>query len=124
MSPQTKNIINWVLGGLVAAFFIFTAYGKLTGAGGPDAAAMIKSMGLDGDSVKALGIVEIISALLFLYPRTGILGTLLLVAYMGGVIATNLEHGMSIIPGVIISAILWIIAVIRFPELRSRILSK
>ena len=124
MSSQTKNIINWGLGGLVCLFFLFSAYGKLSGAGGADAAAMSKSMGLDADTLKSLGIVEILSALLFLYPRTGILGTLLLVAYMGGAIATHLTHGAPIMTPVIISAIVWIVAVIRFPELRFRILGK
>ncbi len=123
MSPQTKNIINWVLGGLVSLFFLYSAYGKLTGAGGPDAAAMVTSLGLDAGTMKMIGIIEILSAILFIYPRTGVLGTLLLAAYMGGAIATLLEHGISIMTPVIISAIVWIVAVIRFPELRSRISS-
>lgn len=56
-------------------------------------------------------------------PRlsTPILGTLLLAAYMGGAIATHLEHGQSIIAPCVIQAFVWIVAVYRFPELRTRL---
>ena len=62
--------------------------------------------------------------LLFLYPRTGIVGTLLLVAYMGGAICTHLEFAQPLAPPIIISAFVWIVAVVRFPELSQRILGK
>jgi hypothetical protein len=41
---------------------------------------------------------------------------------MGGAIATHLEHGESVIPGCVIQAILWIVAVFRFPELKNRLM--
>lgn len=122
MNLKSKQTLNWVLGGLVTALFLFSAMGKFM----PNAQTeeMITKMGLNLSILKVLGVVELISALLFLYPRTGVLGTLLLVSYMGGAIATHLEHGESVLPQCIIQAILWIVAVIRFPELRSRILSQ
>ena len=122
MSPKTKQIIGWVLGGLITALFLFSASGKLMG--NPEALKMAETFGLNASVIKTLGIVEIISALLFLYPRTGVLGTLLLAAYMGGVIATHLEHGMPIIPPCVIQAILWLVAIFRFPELTTRIMGK
>jgi hypothetical protein len=42
---------------------------------------------------------------------------------MGGAIATHLEHGDSIVAPCVIQAVLWIVAVFRFPELKSRIMS-
>jgi hypothetical protein len=50
------------------------------------------------------------------------LGSLLLAAYMGGAIATHLEHGQSIVAPCVIQTFLWIVAIYRFPELKSRIL--
>lgn len=122
MSPKTKQIISWVLGGLITALFLFSASGKLMG--NSDALKMAETFGLNASSFKTLGVVELISALLFLYPRTGILGTLLLTAYMGGAIATELEHGNSIIPQCVIQSILWLVAIFRFPELTNRIMGK
>lgn len=112
-----RNIINWTLTGLVALIFIGTAVGKLTGALKGD------EIGLNSGTFKMIAIVELFCAILFIIPRTGILGTLLLAAYMGGTIATLLEHGQSIMPAVIIEAMVWIVAVVRFPELKQRILN-
>jgi hypothetical protein len=121
MSSKTQQIVGWVLAGLVAALFLFSASGKLTG--NPDALKMAANFGLDASSFKMLGLVELVATLLFLYPRTGVLGTLLLAAYMGGAIATHLEHGDSVVAPCVIQAFVWIVAVFRFPELRSRITS-
>jgi hypothetical protein len=122
MTTKTKNIINWSLAGIVGFIFIGSAVSKLTGSA--DAIEMAKGIGLDLSTFKIIGLVELISVILFIIPRTGILGTLLLAAYMGGAIATHLEHGLSIVAPAAIQAFIWIVAVIRFPELTNRILNK
>ena len=120
MSPKTKQIIYWVLAGLVGALFLFSASGKLMGS--EEGATQAASLGLDVSTMKMIGVVELISIILFIIPRTGVLGTLLLAAYMGGAIATHLEHGQSIVAPCVIQAFVWIVAVFRFPELRSRLM--
>jgi hypothetical protein len=122
MSEKTRKIIYWSLTGLIAFVFVGSAMGKLTA----DAKAleMAASMGLDANTYKMLGFIEIISVLLFIFPRTGILGTILLVAYMGGAIATHLENGQSIIAPCVIQTILILVSIYRFPELVQRILNK
>ncbi|MCF8409258.1 MAG: DoxX family protein [Crocinitomicaceae bacterium] len=122
MSEKTKKIIYWSLTGLIAFVFVGSAMGKLTA----DAKAleMAASMGLDANTYKMLGFIEIISVLLFIFPRTGILGTILLVAFMGGAIATHLENGQSIIAPCVIQTILILVSIYRFPELVQRILNK
>jgi uncharacterized membrane protein YphA (DoxX/SURF4 family) len=122
MSPKAKNIIYWILTGFVAFIFIASATAKLTG--NAEMLKMAEKFGLDANTYAILGGVELVSVLLFIYPRTGILGSLLLIAYMGGAIATHLEHGESIIAPCIIQAFIWVVAVLRFPELKSRIFSK
>jgi hypothetical protein len=122
MSPKTKNIINWVLAGLVGFIFLGSAYGKLSG--GAEGIEMAKSIGIDANAYKIIGVVELISIILFLIPRTAVLGTLLLVAYMGGAIVAHLSHGMPIVAPAAISAFVWIVAVVRSPELLQRILGK
>ena len=87
MSSKTKNIINWVLAGLVGFIFLSSAYGKFTG--GAEDAKMAETLGLSARNITLIGIVELAAIILFLIPRTGVLGTLLLVAYMGGAIATH-----------------------------------
>jgi hypothetical protein len=120
MSDKLKKIIYWVLTGLVAFVFVGSALGKLTA--DADALKMAEGFGLNAQNYTILGVIEIISIILFIIPRTGILGTLLLAAYMGGAIATHLEHGQSVIAPCVIQAFLWIVAIYRFPELKSRLL--
>lgn len=120
MSEKTNKIIYWVLTGLVAFVFIGSAIGKFTA--GEEQLKMTEAMGINAKTVFYLGIIELLSAALFIIPRTGVLGTLLLAAYMGGAIATHLEHGEPFIAQCAIQAFIWIVAVYRFPELKSRIM--
>ena len=122
MNPKLKNIINWVLAGVVTFIFVGSGVNKLMG--GEDALKMAESFGISASNFRMLGMVELLSALLFLFPRTGILGALLLTAFMGGAIATHLEHGQSVVAPAVILAFLWVAAVIRFPEMLDRILGR
>lgn len=119
MSTKTRKIIGWVLTGLLAFVFLSSAFMKLKG--GVDVAKSATGFGITLGTLQLLGVVEIISLVLFAIPRTGLLGTLLLAAYLGGAIATHLEHNLPVVAPVIIQCILWITATIRFPELSRRL---
>lgn len=119
MTAKTQQIINGSLTIVVGLIFIGSAMGKFFG--GESSVQMAAGIGLTIGSLKVLGIVELVGVLLFIFPRTGILGTLILAAYMGGAIATHLTHGQPLIGPILIEAIIWIAAVVRFPELRTRI---
>ncbi|NBX11301.1 MAG: DoxX family protein [Chitinophagaceae bacterium] len=120
-SEKTKRIIYWVLTGLVAFVFLGSAAGKLSA--NEEALKMAAGFGLDAKTYTMLGIVELISIILFIIPRTGIVGTLLLAAYMGGAIASHLEHGVSIVAPCIVQTFMFLVAFYRFPELRSKLLN-
>lgn len=122
MSSKTITIIQWVLAGLVAFIFIGSAVSKLTA--NAEALDQVAKFGLTPTTYQWLGIIELISVVLFLYPRTGVLGSLLLIAFMGGAISTHVEFAQPLMAPIAISAFLWIVAVIRFPELSKRLLNK
>lgn len=122
MSEKVKNSILWVLTALVAALFLFSAFGKITG--NEESIKMAAGFGIDATAFLTLGIVELLAVALFIIPRTGVLGTLLLVAYLGGAIATHLEHGQSVVAPCVIQAFVWIVAVLRFPELSKRLFGR
>jgi uncharacterized membrane protein YphA (DoxX/SURF4 family) len=119
-SNQLNNIIYWVLTGLVAFIFLGSAISKFTA--NEEALKMASQFGLDAKTNTLLGIIEVICLILFIVPRTGIIGTLLLASYMGGAIATHLEHGISVVAPCVIETFVVVVAIYRFPELRSRIL--
>ena len=119
MNEKSKQIIYWILTGLVAFIFLGSAASKFTA--NEEGLKMAATFGIDEKTNTFVGIVEVVCLLLFVIPRTGILGTLLLSAYMGGAIATHLEHGVPILAPCIIQAFIFIVAFYRFPELRSKL---
>ena len=94
--------------------------GKLTGA--KEGVEMASNFGFDKQMYFMIGVVELVSVVLFVLPRTGILGSFLLVAFLGGAIATHLQHGESIVAPCIIEAFVLLVSFYRFPELISGLL--
>jgi uncharacterized membrane protein YphA (DoxX/SURF4 family) len=120
MTDKTKNLLQWIAAGLVAAIFVMSGIMKFNLPA--EMVAQMTSRGITPPIAKTLGAIEMISALLFLLPRTAVLGTLLLAAYMGGAIAIHLSYGESLIAPCVIQALVWIVAVWRNPELKTRLL--
>lgn len=120
-SITIKRIIYWVLTGLIAIVFLGSAAGKFSA--NEKALKIAAGFGLDAKTYTILGMVELLSIVLFIIPRTGMIGTLLLTAYMGGAIASHLEHSDSIIAPCIVQTLMLLVAFYRFPELRTRLLN-
>ena len=118
---KTNKTVAWVLTGLISLAFLGSAVGKFMA--NEEALKMAETFGIDAKTYLMIGVIELICLMLFIIPRTGILGTLLLAAYMGGAIATHLEHGESIIAPCIVEAFLFLVAFYRFPELRNTLLN-
>ena len=119
MNPKARNITGWILTGLLSVLLLVSAAMKLSG--NPEVTKSAAHFGLSLKKFTFIAVIEIVSTLLFIIPRTGVLGTLLLAAYLGGAIATHLEHFLPPYMPVIVQCVLWITAVIRFPELTRRI---
>src|SRR5690606_35607256 len=119
MSQKTIKITGWTLTIVLALVFTMSAFMKLTQ--NETALEQASSIGLDASTYQFIGVIEIISLILFIIPRTGVLGAMLLVAYLGGAIATHLQHQQPIAMAVIFQTLLWVTAFIRFPELKQRI---
>lgn len=122
MTIKTKTTISLMLTILVSALFIFSAVGKM--AGTKEVIEGAKAMGLSPATMRNIGIIELIIILLFASNRTGVIESVLLLAYMGGAIATHLEHGQSVVAPIAIAVFVGIVALFRFPELTLRILKK
>ncbi|AHF14278.1 DoxX family protein [Niabella soli] len=120
MSQKAINITGWVLTIILGLLFAMSASMKLT----QNASALQQAgaMGFSPETYLAIGIVEILSLILFIIPRTAIIGALLLVAYMGGAIATHVQHQLPAAMPVAIEALLWITIAIRFPRVRQQLL--
>ncbi len=108
---KTSSIIAWVISGLFTLLFFYSAAGKLFINPG-----QMDAMHLANWRV-IIAIGEIASALLFLFPRTNLYGTLLLSSYMGGAIIIHMTGGMSIVLPSVILVLVWVVGFLRNPEL-------
>lgn len=118
MENKSKKVLYWSATILVA--FILVSSGLLKIFGGAATAEMAKGLGEEGN-VLILGVLELFIAILWVLPRTGVAGTLLAVAYMGGAIAVHFVTGQPVLVPVIIQILIWLAAAIRFPELIHRL---
>jgi hypothetical protein len=121
---NTKKLITWGLTGLVGILFLGSGAAKLMMIEGSKEAADTLKMGIDLSTLKSIALIEIIAAILFLIPRTGVLGFGLLSAYMGGAIATHLTHGLPVLAPCVILGFVWITTLVRFPEVGQRLFAK
>jgi hypothetical protein len=109
-SSKLKNIIAWVIAGLLTALFVFSASGKFLH---PE---QMEQLNL-GNWRVIIGIGEISSALLFLFPKTNKFGLLLLSSYMGGAIIIHMTNSLSIVMPSLVLILVWLVGYLRNPEL-------
>lgn len=114
MPGRGRRIAGWVLTGLLTVLYVASASFKFSGAA-PIVEAFEK-WGLRDQRI-LIGVGELVSALLFLIPRTHSLGVLLLSAYMGGAIVTHMQHGEPYLFQSVILVLIWVTGFLRHPEL-------
>jgi hypothetical protein len=68
-----------------------------------------------------LGILELTCTVLYVIPRTSVLGAILLTGYLGGAVATHLRIGEQFITPAILGVLLWGGLFLRDPRLRALI---
>jgi len=100
-----------VLSAIVVLFMIFDGVIKL-----PPLQVVTETMGqlgwpADPNIARLIGIVGLISTVVYALPRTSVLGAILLTAYMGGAISTHVRIGNPLFShtlfGVYLGVILW-----------------
>ena len=75
--------------------------------------------GYSGTSLHFIGAALLVSVVLYLIPRTAILGAILLTGYLGGAVATHVTHGELWVAPVIFGAILWLGLLLRDRKLQA-----
>lgn len=78
-------------------------------------------LGLPESLAIGIGLLELACTILYIIPRTSILGAILLTGYLGGATVTTLRVGDSYIAAVILGVVLWAGLYLREPRLRALI---
>jgi hypothetical protein len=108
-SISNKQLLaSGVLSGLPTLFLLVDAGMKLFKP--PVVVQATLQLGYPESAIAGIGIVLLASTLLYLIPRTAVLGAVLLTGYLGGAVASHVRVGapaFTVVFPVIFSALLW-----------------
>jgi hypothetical protein len=63
--------------------------------------------GYDENLALGIGIVELVCTVIYVIPRTSVLGAILLTGYLGGAIATHVRISDAFFPPLILGVLVW-----------------
>ncbi|GAA2825714.1 DoxX-like protein [Aminobacter aminovorans] len=125
-TPAISNPALWtgrVLSGALIAFLVFDAVIKLV----PLQVVIdtTSALGFPPELARTLGVLTLVCAALYAWPRTAILGAILLTGYLGGAIAIHLRIGNPLFShtlfGVYLGLMAWGGLYLRDPRLQALI---
>jgi hypothetical protein len=100
------------LGATAITVLMLTASAIMKLKGGPELSEGFRHLGMPEDLRIGLGILELTVVAIYLFPRTSVLGAILITGYLGGAICTHLRVGDPflgpLVPGVLAWAGLWL----------------
>jgi hypothetical protein len=105
-----------VLSGLAAIAFLMSAIVKLIG--GQQLTEGMAHLGLPDAMVRPLALLELACVVLYLIPKTSVLGAVLLAGYMGGAICTHWRVGDPFFTQAALGVVVWLGLWLREPRLR------
>ncbi len=112
---------GYVSSGLAVAFLTMDATMKVFATA--PAIEGTKQLGYDPSVIVPLGAVQLVCLVVYLFPRTSVLGAILWTGYLGGAIATHVRVGNPLFSHVLfpvyVAALLWFGLWLRSPALRA-----
>ncbi|MBV1690061.1 DoxX family protein [Novosphingobium sp. G106] len=122
-NDKGKRTAGWVMSGLLIAFLVMDAGMKLV----PLQVVIETTAGLGYPTslgmVRGLGILTLTCTALYAWPRTAVLGAILLTGYLGGAVATHVRIGSPLFSHVLFGVYLGLLAwgglYLRDPRIRA-----
>ncbi|HXQ73140.1 MAG TPA: DoxX family protein [Pyrinomonadaceae bacterium] len=117
--PKGTRWAGRIISGLPALFLLVDGAMKLVKPA-PVVEATVR-LGYPESTIVPIGAVLIVCTILYLIPRTAVLGAILLTAYLGGAVATHVRAGepvFSIVFAIVFGVLLWLGLYLRNPTLR------
>jgi hypothetical protein len=116
-TPKWQRVTGWALSGLLAVAFLPSAFFKIAQ---PEGFLVEWSKTYPADTAVPIGVIELATFALYLVPKTRYLGGLLMLAYLGGAVATHVHanDGKFFVP-VVIGVVAWLGLYLRDRRLRA-----
>ena len=121
-APISKGAL-WagrIITGLAGLFLLLDGVGKLIKPKPVVEGTM--RLGFAESAIVPIGIVLIVCTIIYLIPRTSVLGAILLTGYLGGAVSAQVRGSEGVFPivfPVIIGGLLWLGLYLRNPKLRA-----
>ncbi len=92
MNSRATTTTGWLLSGLFVLFMLGASVApKLLGMQVAD--DTMRQLGWPDGYVLTIGIIELVLVLLYVFPKTSVLGAVLMMALLGGAMATQIRAG-------------------------------
>jgi len=113
---RTRAIAGNVLMSVSGLGLVLTSATKFFGV--PAVVHQMALEGITGEKVVIVATLELLSALLFLYPKTRSIGLMFLSAFLGGAISTHVQMGEfpAAVPAGSFLTLAWLGTFLRYPE--------
>jgi hypothetical protein len=105
MTPRRLLWAGYVMSALPVLMLLFSSILKLV-----KPASVVEGfahLGYDESVALGLGLAELLSTVLYVIPRTAVLGAILLTGYLGGATATHLRIGEPFHMAVLLGVLVW-----------------
>jgi hypothetical protein len=120
-TPPWMRRVGWAMSGLMILFLLFDGLSKIILEQHVVSATAV--IGYPLASIRPLGVICLVSTILYAVPRTSLLGAILLTAYLGGAVASKvrIEDPLfsSVLFGVYFGILVWGGLLLRSARLRA-----
>lgn len=105
MNSKHMLWVSYIMSTLPVLMLLFSGIMKLIKP--PSVMEGFAHLGYDESVTLGLGVVELLATLLYIIPRTSVLGAILLTGYLGGATATHLRIGEPFHMAILLGAFVW-----------------
>jgi hypothetical protein len=112
-------LVGKIISALCILFLLFDAVGKVIRESHHVEGSA--ALGWPADQVQSIGIALLISTILYIIPRTAILGAILVTGYLGGAIAIMVRVGQPLYFAAVFGVLVWAGLYLRDEKLRALI---
>ena len=105
MNSKHMLWVSYIMSTLPVLMLLFSGIMKLVKP--PSVTEGFAHLGYDESVALGLGVVELLATLLYIFPRTSVLGAILLTGYLGGATATHLRIGEPFHMAILLGVFVW-----------------
>jgi hypothetical protein len=84
-----------------------------------DAVVGLRHLGLPDGVIVPIAVLELVCVVLYVSPRTAVLGAILVTGFMGGAVLAHLRVGEPFITPIVVGTLVWVGLFLRDPRIRA-----